>query len=153
MQNNRRARCACKDGPGFSAAGAGSRGLRHPSYTRVPPGCPRGCNEDKSLAYLINSRRSRVQSRALSAFSAPLAAASLPLHPPSSGIVNRIESEFLPAQSRQRRNPYITYSLLILALMRSRHEWHGEREAFRQISTKNIAGVEAVRSKRIESSR
>jgi len=62
--------------------------------------------------------------------------------------VNRIESEFLPAQSRQRRNPYITYSLLILALMRSRHEWHGEREAFRRISTKNLADVEAVRPER-----
>lgn len=46
---------------GFFTRGAESRGLRHPGYTGVPPGCPRGCNEDKSLAYLINSRRSLVQ--------------------------------------------------------------------------------------------
>jgi len=32
--------------------------------------------------------------------------------------------------------------------MRSRHEWHGEREAFRRISTKNLADAEAVRPKR-----
>ena len=73
-----------------------SRGFRHPSYTRVPLGYPRGCNEDKSLAYLINSRRSPVQYWILSTSSS---------HPSSSGIVDRIESEFLLATSGQGRNP------------------------------------------------
>lgn len=45
----------------FFTRGADLRGLRHPGYAGVPPGCPRGCNEDKSLVYLINSRRSLVQ--------------------------------------------------------------------------------------------
>lgn len=43
---------------GFSPAVPSRKGLRHPAYTGVPPGCPRGCNEDKSPAYLINSQRS-----------------------------------------------------------------------------------------------
>lgn len=46
---------------GFSPAVPSRKGLRHPAYTGVPPGCPRGCNEDKSLAYLINSQRSPAQ--------------------------------------------------------------------------------------------
>lgn len=46
---------------GFSPAVPSRKGLRHPGYTGVPPGCPRGCNEDKSLAYLINSQRSPAQ--------------------------------------------------------------------------------------------
>lgn len=47
---------------GFSPAVPSRKGLRHPGYTGVPPGCPRGCNEDKSLAYLINSQRSTARS-------------------------------------------------------------------------------------------
>lgn len=81
---------------GFSPAVPSRKGLRHPGYTDVPPGCPRGCNEDKSLAYLINSQRSTARSS--------LPPPHLPLLsllflfapvPTSSNFVDRIESEFL----------------------------------------------------------
>lgn len=89
---------------GFSPAVPSRKGLRHPGCTGVPPGCPRGCNEDKSPAYLINSQRSPAQpgpfhlSRGPRLFSVPFL---------RTRIVDRIESEFLSRPDPQRALPVI----------------------------------------------
>lgn len=88
---------------GFSPAVPSRKGLRHPAYTGVPPGCPRGCNEDKSPAYLINSQRSPAPLHV--ALSPPLSSFPFPSRVRlRTRIVDRIESEFLPRPSQPTRN-------------------------------------------------
>lgn len=101
---------------GFSPAVPSRKGLRHPAYTGVPPGCPRGCNEDKSPAYLINSQRSPAPLHV--ALSPPLSSFPFPSRVRlRTRIVDRIESEFLPRPSQPTRNALSP--LLILALSRA----------------------------------
>lgn len=133
VYNNRRARCTCTTDHRSALAMPVHEGHRHPGYTRVPPGCPRGCNEDKSLAYLINSRRSPVQRVPSPSLLLLLLFLSL-----ASFVLRHRESnrERVFAGDADARKKPVTYSLQILVLMRSRHERHRHLEALRRISTR-----------------
>lgn len=96
---------------GFSPAVPSRKGLRHPGCTGVPPGCPRGCNEDKSPAYLINSQRSPAQPGPFHLSRGPHVSSPSLSFELGSWIESR--ASFCPGPTRNALSP-----LLILALSR-----------------------------------